>query len=463
MSKKPNAYLKARGKNKYYSAVVSIPEELRKYYPRGTGGLKDKEIIALHTNEISKARALRDRYVANLFLEFEELRTSSKSVRPTLTETIEEQLKAIDEADSMGEQSRKTLLEEGLAAIRDHHRDNPSLYELDDDNVRLARAKHKAFKTTSISFILEEYLKDRHAFSPSMSQKMRRYCRELIDFVGRDIQPEKLSLTQAREFIRHINQQTERGLKVKKDTAGGLGKLWSWAKRHEYVRDNVFEGAREDIYADKRGTAKPRHPFTDQEVVDVLDGLHGLNKEQQALPSLTLLGLFTGMRVSELANLRVEHILEGNILDIVAGKNSEAVRRIPTHKTVHPLIEHLIQSSEDGWLIPCIPEGKTKRGAYASSLFSSYKQELWGVNARPKLTFHSFRHRIEDLIRDVKGSPPIGRALSGRKGTHSEDDYGHGVTLKYMQELINSLQQGQKVDDAVAKLLNEVLAGYTTN
>lgn len=459
MSKKPDAYLKIRGENSYYSIVVNIPTELRVYYPRKTGGLKDKIIEALGTSNKIKAQMLRDKRVAEILLEFEDLRCSSDSSKPMLSEVIRTQLQSIEEARHSGNKSSLSSLEAGLDMIHEHYSDNRNNYSTQEDAVGLAEVSYEAYGTTSITFIAEEFLKYHYSFSKSMKQKVRRYAKRLISFLGNDTSPDSVSNTQARAFIRDLNQQTKWGYQVKKDTAGGLDSLWRWAKRHGMVSDNIFEGAREDIHVGNVGKPKPRHPFSDQDVIDVIEGLHKLNKSQVMLSALTLMGLFTGVRIAELAGLKVGHILDGHILDIVAGKNHAAVRRIPTHRVLHPLIDKLIQTSTDGWLIPDFPNRKTPRGDSASRAFSAYKQELWGSNARPKLTFHSFRHRMEDLFRNAKILPASSRRLTGRTGDGSEDGYGKGVTIVDMQEALDTIQQSQGVDEAVARLLDKILLG----
>lgn len=457
MSKKPDAYLKPRGSNKFYSVVVSIPEELRSYYPKKNGSFKDKIIKSLGTNNLIKARMLRDKHVAEIFIEFEDLRNASEKSKASLAETIEIQLDAINKARLSGDQAGLSGLQTGLEMIRDLHRDNPSQFSKDEDHIRLAAAVHKAYNIASISHIAEEYIKYHHDFSDSMKQKMRRYAKELIEFVGHDIPPARLTTSQARAFIRQLNEQTNRGHKVKKDTAGGLSKLWAWSKRHELVSDNVFEGAREDIHVGKRGKAKPRYPFSNQDVVAVLEGILILDIHQKMLSSLSLMSLYTGARISELTGLRVEHILEDHVLDIAEGKNKESVRRIPTDKALHPLINHLVETSSDGWLIPDIPNGKTTRAAYASNAFSKFKQSLWGHVARPEITFHSFRHRMEDLFRDADIQLEIRHRLTGRKDQGSEGDYGKGVTIEKMKRALNTIQQGDIVEEAVQKLLLHIL------
>jgi len=459
MSKKPDAYLKLRGKKRYYSVVVNIPEELRHFYPlKTTSGFRDKQVQALGTTDKIKARMLRDKIVAEIFLEFDELRNLKPPQKPSLTETYEIQLAAIQEAKERGESPASVSgLKAGLDMLEDHRRDYPELYTTDEDPIKLAEARYKAWGTASVHIMTEAYIKHHHEFSESMKQKMRRYAKELIHFIGVDIDPERLTTSQAREFIRDLNQQSNRGHKVKKDTAGGLSKLWAWAKRHELVSNNIFEGARDDIHVGKRGTAKKRYPFSNKDVIDTLDGLHTITKHQKMLPVLTLLGLFTGVREAELTGLRVEHILEGHIFNIVAGKNNEAVRTIPTHQVLHPLIDHLTKTSKDGWLIPDIPNRKTARSAYASSAFSEFKQDLWGKGLRPEITFHSFRHRMEDLFRDAEIPVEIRHRLTGRKDQGSEGEYGMGVTIARTEKALGTIQQGVQVDEAVRRLLKKVL------
>jgi len=107
-------------------------------------------------------------------------------------------------------------------------------------------------------------------------------------------------------------------------------------------------------------------------------------------------------------------------------------------------------------LIPDIPNRKTPRETYASAKYSAFKQELWGHNERPKLTFHSFRHTIEDRFREADVSTATARKLTGRKDKGSEGEYGKGASIDKMRTALKSLDYDHGVSTAVQSLFDGI-------
>lgn len=452
MSKKDDAYLMTRGE--HYSIKVAVPKELIGQYKSKHGVVLSEITQALGTTNKTTARMHRDSIVGKLFEDFNS-RISGIEHAPSTLKRLE--IGAKELTDNNLTDDEYTELHADMGTLSDHYA--PDTDEPDENEIeRLAEVRHKLFNRASISFINEQYLKERHQVSSSMKSKMRKYSKALSGFLGGDKEVKRITGRHARDFLSMLNQMTDIAAKTKKDTASGLDKLWSWARRHEFVDNNIFEGARDAIHTNKRGVAKARYPFSNEDTVEILNGIQKLPKHREMLTSIALLGLYSGVRISELANLKTEDVLEGHIFDIKAGKNNAAVRRIPTHKKMHKLIDALVETSRDGWLIPNVPEVKTPRGIYVSGRFSAYKQGFWGHNARPTLTYHSFRHRIEDLFREAEVPTSISSMLTGRTEAGSAAGYGVGVvTIKKMQKALNKIKQGQEVTEVTESLIQNII------
>jgi len=453
MSKKPDSYLKLRGNT--YSIQVNIPIELRESYLTKNGNQQSKYIEALGTDNLLKARMLRDKRVAELLLEFEALKAGDE-VTITMVGELRCELAKYRKAEANSDEEAMFSAETNLEALEEHYHLDPAKHLEDSTKDELSTTLYDAYKTTSITFISEQYLKHKSDLSLSTNQKMRRYVKELIAFMGRDVRPELVTRKDALAFTGELNLQKHRGAKLKRDTLSGLSTLWTWARKREFVSDNIFADMRNEIHTSSRGTAKARDPFSNTDILDIVDGIHKLEKHKRLLSILTILGMYTGIREAELTGLRVKHILDGHVLDIVAGKNVDAVRKIPTHSSLHLLIDRLVENSSDGWLIPDIPNRKTPRETYASAKFSDFKQKLWGHNERPKLTFHSFRHTIEDLFREAEVYPATARKLTGRKDKGSEGVYGGGSSIAKMRTALENLKYNHGVSKAVQSLFDNI-------
>lgn len=456
MSKKPDSYLKPRGENKYFSIQVAIPKELREYYLTEAGKQRDKIVEALGTNNILKARMLRDKRVSEIFFDFEALKNGDEAATPTMLNELKEELAKLKEAQANDDGRAIKQAQANLEALDDHFNLEPSKHLTKSNTNEIMDARYQAVGTTSITYITEEYLKHHPEFSLSTHQKMRRYAKELVAFMRRDGSPKQVTFDHALDFTSELNLQEDRKAKAKKDILSGLSRLWIWSRKRKYVSDNVFEDMRDEIHTSTRGTANDRYPFSNADILDVVEGIHKIDKHKRLLSILTIMGLYTGIREAEITGLRVEHILDGHVLDIVGGKNVDAVRKIPTHSSLHPLIDMLVENSLDGYLVPDIPNRKTPRETYASAKYSAFKQELWGHNERPKLTFHSFRHTIEDRFREAEVYPATARKLTGRKDKGSEGVYGKGISIAKMQIALESLGYDPNVSEAVQSLFDSI-------
>ena len=84
------------------------------------------------------------------------------------------------------------------------------------------------------------------------------------------------------------------------------------------------------------------------------------------------------MRREEIARLTVADVIEDGALVVREGKTAAVVRRIPIHPVLQPLIDRLIATSNDGYLIPGLLTGgaDSKRGHYLGKRFSHIRRKL---------------------------------------------------------------------------------------
>lgn len=165
---------------------------------------------------------------------------------------------------------------------------------------------------------------------------------------------------------------------------------------------------------------------------------------------IPLLGLYTGARLGELAQLTTTDIQteadiqvlsitnEGEIQQV---KTAAGIRKIPIHKELLRLgfidyVEH-IKSLQHLSLWPHLPKRKNKPGGYFSNWFGTWKSTL-GLTT---VDFHSFRHtaRSQLAYRDI--SEPIIDALLGHEiqGSTGAKVYTHSSLIK-LNNAIQTIQ-----------------------
>jgi len=178
----------------------------------------------------------------------------------------------------------------------------------------------------------------------------------------------------------------------------------------------------------------------------------GLNRPRRGRFWIPLVGLYTGMRQGEIAQLRTEDVrLFQGVLCIFIAADSEDVdeadrKRVKTeagerYVPVHPMLaqigfaQHVEQMRKAGSerLFPDIVRGADGYFSPFSKWFSRFLADA-GVK-RDRNAFHSFRHTFRDAMREASVPPDVVTALGGWVRGGMEEHYGSGrITASVLQE-----------------------------
>ena len=223
-------------------------------------------------------------------------------------------------------------------------------------------------------------------------------------------------------------------LETVRNIIGRVSSFFNWLVKQGYKDENPFLGV-----APRRvhSARSERSSFTDHDL-KLLFGTRlythkAYKREWQYW--LPLLGLYTGARIEELCQLKVEDFKltdECHYLDIHGDGHSEnrvktscSVRKIPIHSDLIELgILDLIRSRPAGSFLFDLRRTNTNLGHEPSKWFGRYKTSL-GLPKGTKV-FHSFRHTLRDKltmcrvpnehIRELLGHEQIGETF-GRYGS----------------------------------------------
>ena len=249
-----------------------------------------------------------------------------------------------------------------------------------------------------------------------------------------------LEVVTARAVMKWIDSETRSQSSVSK-TKTFLSKYWKFLQQRDYVsRDHKpFT----DIELPK--TLKPRQsrePFTDDEVALIQSQL--VKKQDQALTAITMLAIYTGARIRELAGLHVDNVVrtdEITCLKIEDAKTKAGNRLVPIHPEIAELVKSLQNDSEDGYLITGVKSkgGKDRRADVLGKRFGRLVRN--DCQLPDTKVFHCFRNTVATKLESAGVPENIAADIVGHeKPTMTYGLYSGGSSVTQKYEAIKTIQ-----------------------
>jgi len=236
--------------------------------------------------------------------------------------------------------------------------------------------------------------------------------------------------------------------------------LLNFAETNDLVPSNV---ARTVNVVGSRVKKKARLPFREADLQRIFSspvfasGERPVGGGGQAAYWLPVLGLYTGARQEELAQLAVADVREeeGGIIYLVVTDEGEGAkvktassrRSVPLHRDVLDLgfLDYVRAVKKTGatHLFPELrPDRYGRRAGNWSKWFGRYLRKDVGIEDR-RLVFHSFRHTFKDICRNSNVSEEVHDALTGHTGGEGIGrQYGLGVGLRTLNDAVQRLTFG---------------------
>ena len=190
---------------------------------------------------------------------------------------------------------------------------------------------------------------------------------------------------------------------------------------------------------------RSRLPFTVADLTELFshpvftEGARPLCGRGDAAFWLPLIGLFSGARLEEIAQLRVDDVRteQGvtyfNITDDAGGslKTEASRRRVPVHPELVRigLLDYVerMRAAQQTFLFPRLePDANGKRSGRWSKWFNG--KLLRALLPDTRLVFHSTRHAFKDALREAGVAEDVSDALTGHGGGRSVGrSYGSGL------------------------------------
>lgn len=299
-------------------------------------------------------------------------------------------------------------------------------------------------RTTPLSDHLEDFIGDK-PYRPKSVLDLRRGMKWLADWMAKKHLPLTLeAVTQpvAGDFMRHLVVTRQLDRKNAGKYISFLRSYWGWMEEqgHRPRNSSPWLGKLPEAKGPSRGVVlEPdggKRAFTEVEMRKLLGGT-----PKEHIADLMRVAALSGMRLEECYLLRVRDVA-GEVFTVRDGKTVNAVRTVPIHPALKPIVERLVKGKQetDFLLDPEaeIVEHTDIRSQAASKAFGYYRRAL-GVDERPNgkpksnVDFHSFRRWFMQQARNA--------LLAGAKGYtewtladvvgHSKDDMPLQLTMSH--------------------------------
>lgn len=196
-----------------------------------------------------------------------------------------------------------------------------------------------------------------------------------------------------------------------------LSNCYKYAMRYDYVNKNLA-----DFINVKTEKAAEKTPFTVEEVNHLWKYLY-----TQRFDDVPLILLYSGLRISELLELRTENVdLKNKTLNIIKSKTAAGIRIIPIHEKILPLIKKRYNKNNTH-LITLDGKGMT---------YSQFNRSYWTVENH---TIHETRHSFITFLSKLSNDKIAIKKLSGHAVDDITDHYTHR-TLDELRTEINKLE-----------------------
>lgn len=298
---------------------------------------------------------------------------------------------------------------DGIKLLQDYH-DNPYSFENQMTFEEVYQATFKEFvEHRSRSSIL--------AYNASFSA-----CEELHRMIFKDIK-----VIHLQKVIDNCgkNYPTLRKIKVM------FNQMYKYALKYDLVTKDYSNFVEIAKHKDKNPNKIDRNPFS-KEAIDILWDLTSDRYYQ-----IILMLIYTGVRVSELLELKKEDInLEKQYFDVKKSKTENGIRRVPIADCILPFFEDWYSYSTTETLL-CTRDQKSFK---YRNYYDSYWLPLFEQIGLKEYTPHCTRHTCVSLLAEAKVEPTIIKKIVGHRGamTLTEKTYTH-LDVKILIDAVNQM------------------------
>lgn len=440
---KDKSYLVRIGRHWY--ARLKIPAKVKAHY----GGDTHKQ-ITLKTEKLEEANRLKWKWLESWQREFDS--HEGKSAFSSVADDLRFEIRR--------EAARKN--EAAVDALRDYAQVKAE--EIEQRHDLPTAQRFFALATTQVPTLkeaMEEWLPT--AGSRKGTQVHYRLAVErLLEFLGGDAVPGDVTDARALAYFDHM-LKTYRTRGTFQGKMRPLGAFWQWmgVRRHVPRDFNPWRGFK---WPNERAMPKDKRPFTDDELLTVLQGVATY---KDSLAEIVLLGLYTGARLDELCSLRVADVVPmkgksgGFVVRIgqTGGKRAASIRdAVVTHQVPAGILRGRRaaqrQPTDGAVLFPdLIPGGPDdKLSWHVSKAFGRYRDDC---KLPRSVDFHSLRRTFITRLENTPGMDvvKIARYVGHKIGGATFGVYSGGSTEQTMRMVGDAIRYPTKIEKGAVAFL----------
>lgn len=212
----------------------------------------------------------------------------------------------------------------------------------------------------------------------------------------RDVQLRDINRTTVTGWLDHL--KTEKAPQTIQNYVSALAQIWDLARNryHDAPQENIWRGHG----LESKSSKVSYEVFEPGELAKVFTVM----ADDEEMQNVTLIGMYSGMRLNEICSLRSSNIkeIEGVLcFEVTEGKTKSAARIIPVHSLITPLVLSLCEKPYNGFLFyraSIIDRADGKRSTWHSQRFTRAKRKALGEVGSERKVFHSLRHQVAQLL-----------------------------------------------------------------
>ncbi|EPQ7394287.1 site-specific integrase [Klebsiella pneumoniae] len=232
----------------------------------------------------------------------------------------------------------------------------------------------------------------------------------------RDVQLRDINRTTVTGWLDKL--KTEKAPQTIQNYISALAQIWDLARNryHDAPQDNPWRGHG----LESKSSKVSYEAFEPGELAKVF----AVMADDEEMQNVTLIGMYSGMRLNEICSLRAANIreIEGVLcFEITEGKTKSAARIIPVHSLITPLVLSLREKPHNGFLFyraSIIDRADGKRSTWHSQRFTRAKRKALGEEGTERKVYHSLRHEVaQQLDRNQVPEDRIALLLGHERGS----------------------------------------------
>jgi integrase len=400
-----------------YYAVLEIPKALRQHFGR------PRFIKSLETRDLKLAERRTYVLIPQWKAAIERAKGNTGPASSLLWEALEWRKAIEQETDGDAKENIRSVLSDRLYEIEEAH----------GEKIALEAYKVVSANAIPLALNVDAWLKTIAHLTQKTIDTHRRAVNELCHEFKTTQEINKATL---KEYL--LKRKTERDLSDQT-----IIKLLSFYRSFIGYLDETYDTALLPLFTIKTlgktaaaKTAKQRAwlAFEPEDVSKLYEAVKESGKAQdQILADLIALGAYTGCRIEELGQIRVEHVTKESI-KITDAKTAAGIREIPIHSAIAPLVVRLSAAAEDEFLIPAKAATYDKRTNALGTRFGRLKNSL-GYGERH--VFHSIRKTVVSQLEQAGINENITADIVGHeKPRITYGLYSSGTNLRQKAEAL---------------------------